>query len=295
MTVFKKDKTIASFSANMTANYTVNLGDTIQVETFDCYGGQVNSSQILRPDIDLGIMNQATGPFYVNELTTNDVLKIDIKNIELDDYGIMLTSKGLGILGDTIKQPETKLLLVKNDYIQFTKDLHIPVQPMIGVIGTAPKYGRISCANPGNHGGNMDTKEIAPGNTLYLPVFQEGGLFALGDIHASMGDGEMNGTGVEIGGKSTLHISKITDKQITSPIIEKNEHFIFISSAETLETAMKNCANCVVNYLITNLEVNFGIAYRLLSATCDMRISQIVNELVTVKISVPKKLLPQLF
>lgn len=293
--MFKKDKTITAFSSTMESNYTIELDETIEIETYDCYGGQINSPDILRPDIDLSIMNQATGPFYVNGLTTNDVLKIHIKDIELNEYGIMVTSKGLGILGQEIEEAETRLLHVDSNLIQLTEDLFIPVQSMIGVIGTAPATGSISCANPGEHGGNMDTKEIAPGNTLYLPVFQDGGLFALGDLHAAMGDGEMNGTGVEIGGKSTLHVSQVKDKQISSPIVETDQHFMFISSSKTLEEAMEICALRVVNHLCEVLNLDFSIAYRLLSAMCDMKISQIVNQLVTVKIAVPKTLLAQLF
>lgn len=292
---FNKRETITSFSAQMVAKHQVNLGETIQVETYDCYGGQVKNEQTLRPDIDLRIMNQATGPFYVNGLTTNDTLAINIVDIELDPFGYMLTSNGLGILGSEIKKPETKILPVQDGYVYVTNDVRVPVQPMIGVIGTAPQTGSVTCANPGNHGGNMDTKEIAPGHTLYLPVFQDGGLFALGDVHAAMGDGEMNGTGVEIGATSTLHISKVSNQQIPSPIIETVEHFLFIASAETLDTAMHLAATHVVNHLQKQRSLEFGIAYRLLSAACDMRISQIVNELVTVKIAVPKTIMAGLF
>lgn len=292
---FNKSGTITSFSAQMKANHRIDLNETIQVDTYDCYGGQVENEQTLRPNIDLSIMNQATGPFYVNGLTTNDTLAIKIVDIELDAYGLMLTSNGLGILGSNVKTPETKILPVQDGYVQLTDDVQVPVQPMIGVIGTAPQIGSVKCANPGDHGGNMDTKEVSPGNTLYLPVFQDGGLFALGDVHAAMGDGEMNGTGVEIGATCTLHISKIRNQQIPSPIIETDEHFLFIASAETLETAMQLAATHVVNHLQKKRSLDFGIAYRLLSAACDMRISQIVNELVTVKIAVPKTIMAELF
>lgn len=295
MNVFSKDKTITQFSSGMKASYNVDVGSTIQVESHDCYGGQVDSEKVLRPHIDLSIMNQATGPFYVNGLEKSDVLKLDIIDIELDDTGIMVTSEGLGILGDEVASDVTKMFPVKDDKIHFTDDLNIPIKPMIGVIGTAPDSGDYSCAIPGPHGGNLDTKDIAPGHTLYLPVFQKGGLFALGDLHASMGDGELNGTGVEIGGKSTLHISKIEGKQITSPIVETNEHFMFLSSAETLDDAMKWGASRTTAYLQEKLQVDFGLAYRLLSSTCDMKISQIVNDLVTVRIAVPKYVLPELF
>lgn len=139
MKFFSKEKTINYFSPYIEANFTVNLEETIMVETHDCYGGQINSESILRSDIDLGIMNQATGPIYVNNLTKNDVLKVTISDINLDDNGIMITSPGLGILGEEIKTPTTRILKVRDNKIHFDKKISIPVKPMIGVIGVATK------------------------------------------------------------------------------------------------------------------------------------------------------------
>jgi hypothetical protein len=42
---------------------------------------------------------------------------------------------------------------------------------------------------PGTHGGNLDLRELAEGSTLYLPVWQRGGLIYTGDSHAVQGDG----------------------------------------------------------------------------------------------------------
>lgn len=291
----KKDNTITHFSEDMKPNGTVQLNETIVVETYDCYGGQIDSEEVMRPDIDLSIMNQATGPFFVNDLTKNDVLKIDIINIELDSTGIMMTSPGLGVLGEKITKPMTRLLAVKGHRVYFSDDLSIPVRPMIGVIGVAPKEGSFHCAVPGNHGGNLDTKDITAGNSIYLPVFQEGGLFALGDLHASMGDGELNGTGVEINGESTLFITKLAHRRISAPIVETAKAFMFLESANTLEGAIELCAERVTEHLTGQLAINFDTAYRLLSAACDIQISQVVNKLVTVRIAVPKTLLPALF
>lgn len=62
---------------------------------------------------------------------------------------------------------------------------------MIGVIGVAPKEGAVPCGEPGSHGGNMDNTKIAEGAVLYLPVFHEGALLAMGDVHACMGMGRL--------------------------------------------------------------------------------------------------------
>ena len=53
----------------------------------------------------------------------------------------------------------------------------------------------------GEHGGNLDNHLHGPGATVYMPVRQPGGMLAIGDMHASMGDGEVCFTGVEIAGE----------------------------------------------------------------------------------------------
>ena len=49
----------------------------------------------------------------------------------------------------------------------------------------------------GDWGGNLDIRDVAPGNRIYLPVFHTGALFYLGDVHASQGDTEFTGTAAE--------------------------------------------------------------------------------------------------
>ena len=61
--------------------------------------------------------------------------------------------------------------------------LEIPLRPFFGVMGVAPPraWGSISSIQPRAHGGNLDNKELVPGSTLYLPVFNEGAGFSVGD------------------------------------------------------------------------------------------------------------------
>ena len=50
---------------------------------------------------------------------------------------------------------------------------------------------------PGRFGGNMDTRQLVRGTTLYLPVEVEGAMFSSGDAHGCQGDGEVCVTGLE--------------------------------------------------------------------------------------------------
>lgn len=74
------------------------------------------------------------------------------------------------------------------------------------MIGVAAKNEGISCDKPGAHGGNMDTKLVTSGATLYFPVFHEGGLLSLGDLHAAMGDGKISVFEIESSAQISINV-----------------------------------------------------------------------------------------
>lgn len=59
-----------------------------------------------------------------------------------------------------------------------------------GEMGVAPaQRGAFSTIPPYRTGGNIDTRHVTAGATLFLPVEVEGALFSIGDGHAAQGDG----------------------------------------------------------------------------------------------------------
>jgi acetamidase/formamidase len=78
------------------------------------------------------------------------------------------------------------------------KNVRIPIRPHFGVMGVAPKEADVvDSIPPGYFGGNIDNWRIGKGATMYYPVAVPGGLFSIGDSHASQGDSEMCGTAIE--------------------------------------------------------------------------------------------------
>ena len=118
---------------------------------------------------------------------------------------------------------------------------------MIGVIGVAPAGDDVPCGTPGSHGGNMDTRLIGDGATIYLPVQAPGALLAVGDLHAAMGDGEIAFTGVEVAGAVTLQVSLREDMSLTDPVLENDDTVATIASAETLDEAAKMATNAMAD------------------------------------------------
>ena len=111
------------------------------------------------------------------------------------------------------------------------------------------------CGSPGAHGGNMDTRIIGEGATVYFPVFVPGALLAAGDLHAAMGDGEICGTGVEIQGSIQLTVEVRRDLTLHEPVVETDDVVAAIASAETLDAA----AEQATRHMAELLQVRLGL------------------------------------
>jgi amidase len=134
----------------------------------------------------------------------------------------------------------------------------------------------------------MDTKMVKVGARVYFPVNVPGAGLAVGDMHACMGDGELSGTGIEIAGRMCLKVTLYRDRPIQRPVIETYDGIYFLASRLTLEESIKVATADVVEFLMKKLDLNFPDAYRLMSATCDAQICEVVDDNVTVRLHCPK-------
>ena len=286
------DKVIYSFKVEMKPVERVLPGEIFEVETNDCFYGQIKREDQLITEVDFSKINPATGPIYVEGAQPGDILKVEILKIELPERGVIVTVPGEGILGDMVKSAKTNIVKIKKDFCYFN-GIKIPVNPMIGVIGVAPSQedGEYPTGSPWKHGGNMDTKDITNGSTLYFQVNQDGALLALGDCHAVMGDGEVCVAGCEINSKVILKVDLIKNKKIKWPIVETENSWMIIASGKNLEEASKEAVENAVEYLMKGLNLSWDDAYMLSSMVLDLKVSQVVDPNKTVRASIPKDIL----
>lgn len=288
MQIIPKARIISHFSPDDPHAYRVADGETFWVEMDDCYGGQLKDETVMRSDIDPAGIDCAVGPIEVAGAQPGDTLRVEVQSIELADHGVMPTGVGLGFLGDRITAPDTKIIPIRDGFALFAPDIRLPLTPMIGVIGTAPRAGAIHCAVPEDHGGNLDTKLIAPGCTVYLPVFVPGAGLAVADLHACMGDGELSGTGLEIAGRVRLKVSVLRDRPLARPVVENDSGLWFLASRPTLGESLRLACEDGAAFLMERFSLDFPDAYRLMSAVCDAQISEVVDQNVTVRLHCPK-------
>jgi amidase len=145
---------------------------------------------------------------------------------------------------------------------------------MVGVIGVAPAGEPQHTFYPGPHGGNLDINAVRTGSTVYLPVFVEGGLLCLGDIHAGMGDGELNGGGIDITADVTVTVRVIRNLGWERPVIETDDAWCTCASASTLADAIRQATLDMTDLIARCLNMSREEAFILIGAAGDARIGQ---------------------
>ena len=233
----------------------VTPGTLMRISTEDCFGGKVRTVDDLPSLVcEFPRLNPVSGPFHVAGAEPGDTLALHLVSITpARDYGFSSTFPHFGALTSThttaMLQPplEERVWRYEIDAAagtvryaarcsDYTVDL--PLEPMLGTVGVAPAADEVRMTLvPDVHGGNMDTPELQPGVTLYLPVFVEGALFALGDGHARQGHGEVCGVAVEIPTHTVLVVDLIKGVSTPGPRLESETQLLSVGSARPLEDA----------------------------------------------------------
>jgi amidase len=233
--------------------------------------------------------NPATGPIRIRGAEPGDALAIDVLGIELDDSGFLIVKPDFGLVRHLVNQPVAKIIEVKDGVCHFDH-LRFPVRPMIGVMATAPAGEPIGTAYCGRHGGNMDNNRITVGTRVHLPVRVPGALFYVGDVHAAMGDGEVCGTGIEIGARVHLRLQLLKRAAREWPWMETPEQLIQAASAKTYEEASEIAVREMMGLLGERLGLAPPDAFMLVSALGDVRVNQACRSPidVSVRVEMPK-------
>jgi len=267
----------------------IRAGETVAFETYDCFTNQFLPEEATFENVIRKPGNPATGPLFIEGAMPGDMLKIDIVDIVLGPVGVVMLGPGSGSEKEFFSQKTLKRIPVMDGFAHYSEQLKLPITPMIGVIGVAPDGDGVSTITPMDHGGNMDCTQIRKGVTLYLPVFAEGALLSLGDLHAIMGDGEVEDCGLEIEGKAVLRVDVVKNRNcVPYPMIETSEKLITIASAEDVEAAWRKAVRQMYGFLKEKIGLDDNDAGMLLTMAGDLVICQTVNPMKTVRMEFPR-------
>ena len=272
---------------------TVDRGDSVVFETPEITKGQITKSSTVKvmDTLDFSPIHQISGPVAVRGAEPGDTLVVKIDSVKPKDWGYSFVLPGFNLLKDdaAFQTPYLKIWdLTKGDRAEFKPGIVVPFEPFCGVMGLAPaEPGEHSTVPPRRVGGNLDIRQLIAGTTLYLPVEVSGGLFSCGDVHATQGDGEVCGTGIEMESFVTITFDVIKGQNLpelqftmagamTGSWNTKGWHCTSAHGPDLWENTQN-----AIRYMIEWLKANKGLtdheALVLCSVCVDLKIAEVVD------------------
>ena len=237
-----------------------------------------------------------TGPIFVEGAEPGDVLEVHLEKIELAlPYAYNAFGPLRGFLPEDF--PYSKMRIIPLDaqamVAHFAPGLDVPLHPFFGSIGVAPPpaMGRLDSAPPYVHAGNLDNKNLVAGTVLSIPVHAPGALLEVGDGHAAQGDGEVDITALETSLTGTLRLVVRKDQHLTWPRAETPTHFIAMGTDKDLVQAAKIAVREAIAFLMAARGLSKEDAYMLVSVSCDVAVTQLVDGNVGAHVMIPKTIL----
>ena len=287
------DRSFLHFDPSHPPAIRVSPGEELIVEVQDAFGGERDINRIpapWTPEWEGHPTPPATGPVYVEGAQPGHTLVVDILEIELGSEGVVAIQRNAGFLPERFTTPRMKRVPIQEGAVLFD-GIRIPAYPNFGTFSTTPATGsRAGIA--GYHGGDLDQKEVAAGNRVFLPVFVPGALFGLGDPHAVVSDSIACGTGVECAATARLRFGVLA-RTIARPRIETPQALHIVGFGPDLDTAARDAIEQGVAFLAGEKGMDEEDAYMLLSLVGDLVVGTSPRPIMGVRLVIPKPVLNQ--
>jgi acetamidase/formamidase len=269
---------------------TVADGDLVEFDLLDASGGQITADSTVEDlgRLDFSRVDQVNGPIAVAGAEPGDTLQIELLEFEPANWGWTAAIPGFGLLTDEFPDPYLRITTVPGGAgarAEFLPGVRVPIVPFCGEVGVAPETGPRSTIPPDTHGGNMDTRHLTAGSTLFLPVFHEGARLSMGDGHAAQGDGEVCGTAIETPMRALVRLTVRKDLQVTAPefltadlpATPAGRRYATDGVGPDLLGAARDAVRRMIDWLGREHGIAAIDAYLLTSVGIDLRISEIVD------------------
>ena len=219
---FPSDEVHFTWDAGNAPVLTVDSGDTVVVHTRDVSDNQIgpDSTVDVIAGLDWDRVYPLAGPIAVDGAQPGDTLAIEVLDLHTQGWGWTAILPGLGLLADDFPDAVPADLRPhrgrrRPTCARTSRSRSSRSWARWASARRAPARSR-SC-RPGSFGGNMDTRQLTRGTTLYLPVQVDGALFSCGDAHGAQGDGEVCVTGLESPMYGALRFTLHKDRPIPAP------------------------------------------------------------------------------
>ncbi len=265
-------------------------GDEVHVRTREVSDGQITpeSTAEVLGSLDMDRLYPLVGPIYVEGAQPGDTLAVEMVSIETQGWGWTAILPGLGLLPDDFPDPYLRIFDLSGDVTPLDDVARIPVEPFFGTMGVCPAGASAQpVMPPGTFGGNMDTRQLVQGSTLYLPVQVEGALFSTGDAHGAQGDGEVCVTGIEAPMTGTFRFTLEKGRSIPAPHwsspgaltprVDAGGFYATTGVGPDLYVASQDALRAMIDHLVSTRPLSREDAYVLASLCVDLKISEIVD------------------
>ncbi|KAJ6455266.1 Formamidase [Mycena vitilis] len=279
----------------------VKSGETVTFDCLDASNGQITPTSTIEAinSLVFSQLDQVNGPVFVEGAVPGDTLQIDVLSVEPASWGWTACIPGFGLLADEFPGPALKIWKLdtegmvtyfdnddNNEDQKEKRGMRIPLRPFAGEMGVAPgKVGAFSTIPPYATGGNIDTKHLSAGATLYLPIEVEGALFSIGDGHAVQGDGEVCGTAIETPMTVSVRLTVRKDRPYTiaphfktpKVNITDEEYYCTTGVDADIREAMRAALRNMIVFLVAEHGLERVEAYMLCSVVGDLRMHEVVD------------------
>ena len=276
MRTAKRDNVYNAFSKDNIPALKVTDNEVFMAET------QLNGGTWLNSIDDLWDPSKSRGPnlctvIKIEGAKPGDTLAVDIIDVRPGKLGYTGFAGWRNRLSQLIYPNDwdvvTKTVEIKEDFIDWSDELKLPIRPMIGTIATAPSVGKQSAQYAYENGGNMDVQEVTSGTTIYLPINVEGALLHVGDCHAIMGDGEIpHGGAIECQALLTLRTRLIKGYRARKWIrMENGEYIMTIANNIRIKDSFCEAVHELIDWMVDDYGFTAQEAYLLLGQVLEAR------------------------
>jgi acetamidase/formamidase len=264
-------------------------GDVVHFDLAMAGAGQVErTSRFEDTRFDFATLYNLLGPVFVEGAMPGDSLEIEVVSLTPGDWGWCVILPDLGLLPEDFPEPYLKIFdLEGRSRAEVAPGASVPIEPFLGTMGVPPdEPGVHGPFPPHKGGGNIDTRHLRQGATLWLPVWCEGGLFSCGDPHAAQGDGEVCVAAIECDMQATLriHLRKQTIATprffVPSPLTGKTDtkgHLGTMGIDADLMSGAKTAVRAMIELVVDRWGLTREDAYVLCSLAGDLKILEIVD------------------
>jgi len=259
----------------------VETGQLLTLRTMDASGNQIREGTRAE-DLDQTALFPVTGPVAVRGVRAGDTVGMHVHDVRLADEAYCWTRPGIGFgpdFGYHLRRIDLRRPLWPG-----LPDLSLELTPHVGTIGVLPSARRLA-RDLGSYGGNLDSVEIGPGSTVWVTAHSDGGGVFAGDVHASIGDAEICGTGLEAAAEVDLTITARRDWSSKYPVVERAGRAWMVAIGSTVDEALRlGCAE-LIELLASHLRVDKAESYLLVAQLLEARICQVVNPRASIALS----------